>query len=667
MPPARILVIDDDPLAIRELQSRLSKLGHEIVGTAADSGEAVSQFDKLKPDLILISTKHRSGSDGIKEGRFIHAQSNIPIIYITTHASQTTIRRASSTGPFGYIIKPYDDSQLFATIEIALTRHRLESQLQESRQWLNGVLMSIDDGVIAVDKAGSVRFVNSKAEAISGWKEADAIGRKLFEILPLRNEASGELLDLSSEIFDVRGKNRSGDEIEALLISNDGSDMPLEINFNPIIDQENNLQGLVLAFRDITSRRKTINQLKQQTSRAEALVKVAEQLNSRLDFNVVLDIVCTVTNQVFNTSVTMIFLYDPKTNLFRDMARKVNLGNSQTTPDPANITFDRDTLQAFLPDDKSGFCIPDVRVRRDLPFRHVLRLFKIRSLAFAPLVRNQGVIGLLICGSKDDIRYFSPDELDLLKGLANHVTIAVSNASMFEQVRKGRERQRELAKGLVDIQESERRHIARELHDHLGQALTGLQFMLESLKNKASDAQRQELEDTQLFVRDIIEKVREMSLNLRPSMLDDLGLIPTLKWHFERYTSQTDIKVHFQSDEVLSRLPAEIETVAYRIIQEALTNVARYAQVRDVFIGLALQNNTLWVEVLDYGKGFDASGGLGKPTTGLGGMRERADLVGGYLAVNSYINQGTQVLAALPLTNKPLERRKSDRNGLSGG
>jgi len=277
------------------------------------------------------------------------------------------------------------------------------------------------------------------------------------------------------------------------------------------------------------------------------------------------------------------------------------------------------------------------------------------------------VIGVLICGSVGSDRTYSRDELELLKGLADHVTVAITNASMFEQVRKGRERQRKLAKGLVDVQETERRRMAMELHDQLGQALTGLQFMLETSKNKVSDAQKTQLEHIQKYVSDIIMQVREMSLNLRPSMLDDLGLLPTLRWHFERYTNQTGINVDFQSDEFPFRLSTEIETTIYRIIQEALTNVARYAQVKKVFVGLAFQDNTIWVEVLDQGRGFDASVILDKPTTGLGGMRERADLAGGYLAVNSYINQGTQILATLPLTNKPLERRKNDRdNRLSG-
>ena len=167
-------------------------------------------------------------------------------------------------------------------------------------------------------------------------------------------------------------------------------------------------------------------------------------------------------------------------------------------------------------------------------------------------------------------------------------------------------------------------------------------------------------------VSEIIRDVREMSLNLRPSMLDDMGLVPTLLWHFNRYTGQTGIHVNFQYDEFPRRVPLEIETAAYRIVQEALTNTARHAQVQEVFVGLVIQDDKLWVEILDNGKGFDANAEPDRPSSGLSGMRERAGLLGGYLLVESFIDQGTQIIAALPLTDQPLERRKHERYRAAG-
>ena len=182
----------------------------------------------------------------------------------------------------------------------------------------------------------------------------------------------------------------------------------------------------------------------------------------------------------------------------------------------------------------------------------------------------------------------------LLKGLADQAAISITNASLFEQVRRGREHQKALSTRLVEIQETERRHIARELHDQIGQVLTGLQFMLESSKNQTGEAHVNKLSDAQETVSGLIEQIREMSLNLRPAMLDDIGLLPTLLWHFERYTKQTGIKVSFHHSGITQRLSPDVETAVYRIVQEALTNIARHAQVTEAFVQLNSSRKYSW-------------------------------------------------------------------------
>jgi len=312
------------------------------------------------------------------------------------------------------------------------------------------------------------------------------------------------------------------------------------------------------------------------------------------------------------------------------------------------------------------YVVRDLQEYEALPYFEEYRKMDIRTLAVAALFRDSRLVGALVSVFSHSPKTLLEDEVALIRGLADQASSAIENAELFEQVRAGRERQRRLTKSLVDIQEMERRRIARELHDHLGQSLTGLQFMLETSKNRSQGEQRTNLEQVQEAVSEIIRDVREMSLNLRPSMLDDMGLVPTLLWHIDRYTSQTGIHVNFQYDEFPRRMPLEIETAAYRIVQEALTNVARHAQVQEVFVGLVEQMETLWVEILDNGKGFDTRAEPDTPSSGLSGMRERAGLLGGYLLVESFINQGTQIVAALPLNDQPLERRKHDRYRAAG-
>ena len=299
----------------------------------------------------------------------------------------------------------------------------------------------------------------------------------------------------------------------------------------------------------------------------------------------------------------------------------------------------------------------------NLPYGDLFREQNIHTMGIAGLYRQHRLIGVLIPVYMGEPVDLPEDILALLKGLADQAAISITNASLFEQVRRGREYQRALTTRLVEIQETERRHIARELHDEIGQVLTGLQFMLESSKKQASEAQGNQLNEAQETVGGLIEQIREMSLNLRPAMLDDIGLLPTLLWHFERYTKQTGIEVSFNHNGLTERLSPEVETTVYRIIQEALTNIARYAQVTKASVQLNLREKILGVEITDHGKGFDSNVDASKwSTAGLAGMRERANMLGGYLVVKSAPGKGTEILAMLPVDHQPVERRDHARN-----
>ena len=153
-----------------------------------------------------------------------------------------------------------------------------------------------------------------------------------------------------------------------------------------------------------------------------------------------------------------------------------------------------------------------------------------------------------------------------------------------------------------------------------------------------------------------MERVRELSLDLRPAMLDDLGLVPALLWYFERYSSQTDVRVDFNHDGLNGRLEPEIETAAFRIVQEALTNVARHARVEEVKVRMRPQNGALTLEVSDKGVGFEESTNGTTGTVGLAGMKERAALLGGELLVRSSPGVGAKLTARLPLNNLMNER-----------
>lgn len=209
------------------------------------------------------------------------------------------------------------------------------------------------------------------------------------------------------------------------------------------------------------------------------------------------------------------------------------------------------------------------------------------------------------------------------------------------------ERLQILSRRLMQVQETERRYIARELHDEIGQTLTGLKLSLAMISRLPVEQVKTSLGEVQTLVNDLMMRVRNLSLDLRPAMLDDLGLLPTLLWHIGHYMNQTQVRVIFKHTGLDDRRFApEIETAAYRIVQEALTNIARHAGVSKATVRAWADEKALGIQVEDKGAGFDmeTSQTIGN-TSGLSGMRERAVLSGGQFILESHKGKGSRLMA----------------------
>jgi len=218
-----------------------------------------------------------------------------------------------------------------------------------------------------------------------------------------------------------------------------------------------------------------------------------------------------------------------------------------------------------------------------------------------------------------------------------------------EELRLSRDRLTELTRRLVETRESEARAIGRELHDQIGQMLTALKITLDLAGQLPAEAASKKIEQAQGLTAELLDRVSRLSLELRPPMLDDLGLIPALVWHINQYEEATGIRVDFKHSSVEGRrFASEIETTVYRIAQEGLTNVARHAGAGRV--RLEVRAGGGWMELLieDDGTGVDATSALGK-NRGLSGMRERAHLVGGAFEIESEKGKGTRILIRLPV------------------
>lgn len=218
-----------------------------------------------------------------------------------------------------------------------------------------------------------------------------------------------------------------------------------------------------------------------------------------------------------------------------------------------------------------------------------------------------------------------------------------------EALRAAHRRLQVLSRRVLEVQEAERRSLARELHDEIGQALTAVKIHLQSLLLRPESLRHgPPIEEAVRVVDEALGKVRGLALELRPAQLDDLGLVAALRWFVDRQSRAAGFPIALEADTIPGRLDPTVETACFRIAQEAVTNALRHARARSIGVSLRWERGALELAVRDNGAGFDvgrARSGAGEPSLGLAGMEERATLAGGCFEVRSAPGQGTVVRA----------------------
>jgi signal transduction histidine kinase len=277
-----------------------------------------------------------------------------------------------------------------------------------------------------------------------------------------------------------------------------------------------------------------------------------------------------------------------------------------------------------------------------------VRRFTPETLREMIIVHPLVVIGDRICRNP----YYVAPELYLSPEWPRHeANWMMTNLEQLQQsqdsLRLSQERYRLLSRRLLERQEHERSALARELHDQLGQSLVAISMNLQAIEGELSPAARARVPESAQLIKKMFEQVRTLAFELRPSILDDFGLVEALRNLVTQHGERAGVRASFTATPTEARAPVEIETACFRIVQEALTNVARHARARHVEVTLTLQDVALEVTVRDDGVGFNVK----RLRTGLGmmGMGERAELVGGSFDIESVPGAGTTVRARFPL------------------
>jgi PAS domain S-box-containing protein len=269
---SQILVVEDEIIIAEDIQKKLKKMGYSVPAVVSSGEDAIKEVTENNPDLVLMDIIIHGEIDGIETVEKIHSFSDVPVIYLTAYADQTTLERAKITEPFGYLLKPFKERELLITIEMAIYKHKMEKKLKESEKklreserWLSAAIKSIGDGVIATDLKGIIKIMNPFAEALTGWKQEEASGKHLSIVFNVASSEKNKNVE-DPVVKVIREGSFYGLSDKTILITKNNMEIPIDLIGTPITDEKNDIIGVVLVFYDIIERKQQEDRIKASTS-----------------------------------------------------------------------------------------------------------------------------------------------------------------------------------------------------------------------------------------------------------------------------------------------------------------------------------------------------------------------------------------------------------------
>ncbi|MEM7033776.1 MAG: GAF domain-containing protein [Chloroflexota bacterium] len=482
--------------------------------------------------------------------------------------------------------------------------------------------------IFAWQPGKEITYVNTAVHTILGYRPEE------FNQTPniLKKVLLESDYDKVSAIFDdlIDREDGAAETVIVRCRHTDGSLVWLNISLTKSLDEATNVHQLLGIAQNVTKIQQT----------AETLREISSVLVSSLELERTLSIILSSLAQLLNFDSAAIYLITP-TNRLR-MVSGTGMPYIERTI-ASSEEIDRFPLDEVVISTRLALSIDDVR--EDKRWTALDGTEYIRSWLGIPLLLQGKPIGLVTV-DRSKINPFTLDQIAIAEAFAGHAAIAIQNAELFERIRG-------LANHLVKAQDEERRRISRELHDEMGQALTALKLNLQMLASSppAQEALIERLNELVEWTHNSLQEVRRLAMDLRPAMLDDLGLVPTLNWYVNEFKKRGDIEAVLTIDPELPRLSSETETALYRVVQEALTNVSRHSEAEQVEISLLRDKQTLYLSIRDDGKGFiiDIDAHIDSRGVGLLGMLERIENLQGHIDIISKPGQGTHLSIRIPI------------------
>ncbi len=252
MAAARIMIVEDEQITASDIAETLQHLGYSVTAVVASGAEAIRKAEESAPDLVLMDIRIKGEIDGIETAQEMRQRFDIPVVYLTAHADEHTLARAKLAEPLGYLVKPFQQPELQASIQMALHKHQMDRQARAREDWLAATLSAIEEGIIGVDSMGVVSYLNPAAEEWTGWKQAEARGQNIAEVFKVIDSHDRQPLENL-----VTPALREGVVSElphhALLMARNGMERPVAGSVAPIRDPQGRVAGVVLAFGNLSS------------------------------------------------------------------------------------------------------------------------------------------------------------------------------------------------------------------------------------------------------------------------------------------------------------------------------------------------------------------------------------------------------------------------------
>lgn len=265
-----ILIVEDEGLVAAEIALRVTQMGHSVAAIVDNAEAALAHVSVVRPDMALIDINIKGSQNGIAIARGFKDLFDVPFIFLTAHADAATLKEATDTEPYGFIVKPFDKRTLAATLETGLRRRNAEQQVAKMERWLAATMTSIGDAVIATDSKFRIVMMNPMAERLGGWSHATAVGRPVMELFRLIDTAGEPMTDLIERTFRMGAAININDRT---LIRGDGTTLPIDDTIAPIRGEHGQVNGVVIVFRDATLRKQHEAQLTELNAALEEQVQ----------------------------------------------------------------------------------------------------------------------------------------------------------------------------------------------------------------------------------------------------------------------------------------------------------------------------------------------------------------------------------------------------------